>query len=307
MPKFTLSRSESVSESVGEVFACVRDFRTWPSWSPWLVAEPKAEVVYAPDGNAYSWDGAIVGSGEIVLSSENPPDTLQYRLTLLKPWKSQSSVSFRFEPTEVGTRVTWTMDGYVPFFLYWMKKMMVAYIGMDYKRGLTMLKDICEKGSIGSELRFRGGEAFAGFKYLGIRNAASLDGMGDAMMSDIEKLRSWFESSGTQSCGKPFSIYHKFDMVKGHAEYTIGFPIQGELQHPPSGFVVDEMPSHSAYAVGHLGPYRHLGNAWTAGMMRARNKVFKQSRKIHPFEVYENDPTETPEEELETSIYFPMA
>ena len=41
--------------------------------------------------------------------------------------------------------------------------------------------------------------------------------------------------------------------------------------------------------------------------MRSRNKVFKQSKKLHPFEVYDNDPNETAEDALETSIYFPIA
>tara|TARA_B110000495_G_C23003125_1_gene592226 strand:- start:416 stop:982 length:567 start_codon:yes stop_codon:yes gene_type:complete len=188
-----------------------------------------------------------------------------------------------------------------------MKKMMAAFIGMDYQRGLTMLKDHLETGVVPSKLCFRGGEAFPGFKYIAIRTTSSLDAMGESMVADLTKLSNWFESSNTEPSGKPFSIYHKFNRVKGVVKYTVGIPVAGDASDLPSDFISGEMPSHQSYAIGHVGPYRHLGNAWSAGMMRSRNKVFKQSKKLHPFEVYDNDPNETAEDALETSIYFPIA
>ncbi len=75
----------------------------------------------------------------------------------------------------------------------------------------------------------------------------------------------------------------------------------------PEGFVAGEFPACEAYEVTHSGPYRHLGNAWSSGMMHARAKVFKQSKKIHPFETYGNNPETTPENELITNVYFPIA
>ena len=32
--------------------------------------------------------------------------------------------------------LTWTMDSSLPFFLFWMKKSMEGFIGMDYDPGL---------------------------------------------------------------------------------------------------------------------------------------------------------------------------
>jgi|TARA_B110000438_G_scaffold206565_2_gene198288 uncharacterized protein YndB with AHSA1/START domain len=118
MPKFAVSKSIDISKPIEETYACVRDFRTWPTWSPWLITEPEAAMVYAPDGKSYSWDGAVVGSGEMELLSESHPKRLRYQLTFLKPWKSISAVSFHFESTEAGSRVTWTMNGSLPFFSF---------------------------------------------------------------------------------------------------------------------------------------------------------------------------------------------
>jgi len=46
------------------------------------------------------------------------------------------------------TKVTWTMNGCVPIFLFFMIGMMKAWIGMDYERGLMMLKELAEKGKV---------------------------------------------------------------------------------------------------------------------------------------------------------------
>jgi hypothetical protein len=54
-----------------------------------------------------------------------------------------------------------------------------------------------------------------------------------------------------------------------------------------------------------VGAYRHLGSAWSAGMMRERAKVFKSAKGHAPFEVYMSDPATTPEADLVTEIHFP--
>ena len=39
--------------------------------------------------------------------------------------------------------------------------------------------------------------------------------------------------------------------------------------------------------------------------MHARAKAFALNKKIHPFEIYENDPASTEENELVTVAHFP--
>ncbi|MEZ6060927.1 MAG: SRPBCC family protein [Planctomycetaceae bacterium] len=65
MPKFHVQRSITIDASPEEVFDRVADFGTWTTWSPWLCAEPDAEVKVSEDssseGSVYSWSGQIVG------------------------------------------------------------------------------------------------------------------------------------------------------------------------------------------------------------------------------------------------------
>lgn len=304
MPKFNVEKSVVINAPIEKVYAAIRDFHTWPTWSPWLIVEPGCEAKVSPDGMQNSWEGDIIGSGKMIIDSAEENKAINYTLTFLKPWKAVSPVSFSLDQTSDGVQVTWTMEGSVPFFLFFLKKMMGAMVGMDYERGLSMLKDMVETGTVPSKLDFPGVETVSECKYVGVRTVCSIQDIGEAMGADFEKLSSLL---GQEALAQSFSIYHKWDMVKGVCEYTAGCAVDSPPETLSSGFFVDTFPECQAYKVVHTGPYRHLGNAWSAGMMHGRAKVFKQSKKLHPFETYGNDPKVTPENDLITNIHFPVA
>lgn len=264
-------------------------------------------MVVADDGDSYRWEGEIVGAGQMEVISETPQQKIDYRLTFLKPWKSVAAVSFDFQDKGGATEATWTMNSSLPFFMFWMKNMMTAMIGVDYQRGLSMLKDYIETGSVPSKLEFPGKGRFQGASYLGIRTTRAIADIGERMDQDFKSLFAALESSGTSPSGKPITIYHKYDFVKGITEYTSGIPVETQSVEPSGGMFLSEIESCNTYQVKHTGPYRHLGNAWSAGMAHERSKVFKLNKKIPPFEVYENDYREVAENELETTIHFPVA
>ncbi len=306
MPKFSVRKSIHIAAPIDKVYATVRDFRQWRAWSPWLICEPSCEVTYADDGKSYTWTGAIVGAGEMTISGESPPRSIDYDLHFLKPWKSHASVRFIFAEANGGTEATWTMDSSLPFFLFWMKTMMVGFIGMDYARGLGMLKDYIETGSVPSKLEFPGVRSVPACTYIGVRSQSSLDDVGPSMRADLAKLESHCQAHAISPSGKPFAIYHQWDMAKQVTDYTIGFPMAAAVQGVPEGFVCQSAPPCEAYVVRHTGSYRHLGNPWAAGIMHARSKQFAGSKKIPPFEVYESSPDDTPESDLVTVVHFPL-
>ena len=304
MPTFNVEKSIVINAPINQVFVTVRDFHTWPIWSPWLIVEPECEAKVSPDGMQNSWDGKIVGSGKMIIDRAEENKAIHYTLTFLKPWRAISPVSFLFEQSNEGVNVTWTMEGSVPFFLFFLKKMMGALVGMDYQRGLTMLKDYVETGSVPSKLEFPGIVHAPACSYVGIRTECAIEDISEAMGTDFEKLS---ELLGPEAMRQSFSIYHKWDMVKGVCEYTAGCAVDTAPDPLPAGCFADTFPGCRAYKVVHTGPNRHLGNAWSAGMMHGRAKLFKQSKKLHPFETYGNNPKLTPENELITYIHFPVA
>ncbi|MEM0898236.1 MAG: SRPBCC family protein [Verrucomicrobiota bacterium] len=305
MPAIFVSKSIQIDAPVEKVHACVRDFKQWPTWSPWLISEPACEPEFDADGNGYSWDGQIIGSGKMRITGEDTPNSILSDLSFFKPFKSEAKVRFTFRENGDKTDVTWAMNSSLPFFMFFLKKMMVAFIGNDYQRGLAMLKDYLEKGSVPSKLEFLGESSTNATDFVGISTVCSTSEIGPAMKKDMSVLHEWVQSSGTNPAGPPFSLYTKWDLIKEIAHYTIAFPVASIPDTLPERFLSGHRPACKAYKVRHTGPYHHLGNAWSSGYGHARAKVFSQDRKETPFETYDNDPTEVSESDILTTVHFP--
>ncbi|MDF1824586.1 MAG: SRPBCC family protein [Verrucomicrobiales bacterium] len=305
MPEIHLSKSIIVGVSPEVAYASVRDFKQWPVWSPWLITEPGCEVNFSEDGSSYSWEGEVIGSGTLSVMKESAPRLIDLDLVFLKPWKSRAGVKMRFASKDEGTEITWTMKSSLPPFLFWMKNTMIAAIRMDYERGLRMLKDHLETGEVPTQLSFAG-ESFDAIHFIGITSACSIEDIGESMEADFGKLKSWLTESGSEPTGYPRSVYHKWDIVKGRASYSVGFPMAVSDDPLPEGISAREFPAMKTFAITHTGPYRHLGNAWAAGIMRERGKKIRQRRGVHPFEIYKTMPGGISENETVTVVHFPV-
>lgn len=305
MPKMHIERSALINAPIDKVFKIVSDFHTWTDWSPWLVAEPDAKVNVREDGKFYSWEGDIVGAGEMTISNEVENTSVDIDLMFLKPWKSKAKVSFQMKEEGEGVRLSWDMDSSLPFFLFWMKKMTEAFIGMDYERGLTMLKDFAEQGKVPHTLTVKGMENFGGKNYIGIKRDVSLKGIPDAMKEDYTKLMEYVMGDHADKLdGDAFTIYHKWDMVGGQASYTACVPVNETPSDLPTGVITGSVPATKVHVIHGKGPYRFTGNIWSAQYMRQRGKKFKMNKGIDPMEVYLNSPMDTEENNLETEVLF---
>lgn len=303
MPKLNVSRSIEIDAPAQKVHDVVSNFNQWRPWSPWLITEPEATIDVREDNKFYTWEGKRVGSGQMEVINETPTK-VEYDLLFLKPWKSQAKTHFTLAESNGKTKVTWVMDSSLPFFMFWMKKTTEGMIGMDYSRGLSMLKEYVEDGKINSKLEFVGENNFVGFNFVGIKNSATINGMPKTMEADFGKLFEFFGDKMDKTNGKWFSQYHKFQFGKDSVVYTAGMGVKEPIANLPEGFFNGKLEPSKMHTVKHIGPYKHIGNAWSAGMMMARSKEFKQNKGYHPVEFYVNNPQEVKPEEIETDISF---
>jgi hypothetical protein len=306
MPKTHVERAIEIAAPPADILPWIEQFRNWPDWSPWLRIEPEAKITFSEDGSRYAWEGEVIGAGEIErLPGEHPAADMACELRILKPWKSTSRVEFILETVKGGTRVRWTMDGAVPLPLFWMRPMVEGMVGMDYVRGLNMLKDQVETGGVPSRIRIRDKVAFPAVDLIGVTSSSSLQEVGDAMGRDFKRMLDWMSAEKLEPAGPPVSIYHDWHLGKGRCEYTLGFPLEAVPRALPGDFRRVALPALDGYVVDHTGPYRHLGNAWAVGMTHARCGKFPRNRRVDPFEIYLTDPNTTPEKEYETRVVFP--
>ena len=299
-----INKSTVINAPVEKIYNTLNNFNHWTPWSPWLIQEPEAKVEVADDTKSYTWEGNRIGSGNMKVTSEKSNESIDYDLNFLKPWKSSAKVRFEMKTKGEGTEVTWLMDSSLPIFMFWMKKMMETYVGLDYERGLSMLKEYVEDGAVHSKLDFSGSSTFPGCTYVGIRTDCTKETIGSQMGKDFEKLWAFMAGHKDSITGHPLSVYHKWDMVKNKISYTSGVPVSNIPDNLPDGFVTGSIPETQVYSIKHIGPYGHLGNAWSTLYNMERSKSFKTNKKIDPFETYANDPSEVSHNELVTEVHF---
>lgn len=308
MGAFHVERSIEIAAPPERVFETVVDFGTWTTWSPWLSAEPDANVEVTPDaasvGSVYSWDGTVVGAGEMEHRAFESPHRIEAELRMFKPFKSTSRVVFELEPAADGTRLTWNMYGSLPFFLFFLKSMMMTLIGMDYERGLKMLKEWIETGEILSKTTIHGVQPHEAIRMAGVRAKCAQAEIAGKMEHAFCETLQQFKSNGLPTDGQPMSVYHGFNMKTGVMDFTSGLTLPDSVELP-SGMSVWSVPSGNGLQVEHLGKYGHLGNAWSAAHQISRYQRLKV-RKGDGYEIYCNDPETTPEAELKTVICLPL-
>ncbi len=307
---FKVEKSIVIAKAVGDVFATVADFNTWRSWSPWLCQEPESrlEILGSPGsiGHQQAWAGQRIGSGAMQITELDLDNRLGYELNFIKPWKSKSRVAFDFSEARDGTQVTWHMSGTVPIFLFFMRPMMTAMVGSDYERGLTMLKEFIETGQVNAQTEVLGLVERPGFFYMGLKRSCGLNDVGQAMAEDFKFLGQQLDSENLISPDFSFSFYHTYDLVKQACEYTAGY---GYLIEPTGQdlerLIKGQVPPHQAIKVSHLGPYIHLGNAWSTAMSCRRSLKVKANKVVPMYEVYISMPGEVDAAEIETEIFLP--
>jgi effector-binding domain-containing protein len=176
---------------------------------------------------------------------------------------------------------------------------------MDYERGLRMLKEWIETGEVRSNTKILGVESVAPMQMVGIRKTCACSDIGPSMEAAFAEAEQKMGQSGLPIDGAAISVYHVFDMKRQMCDYTSGFVVPQETGSVPAELASWSAPAGRALRVEHLGSYEHLGNAWSAAQQVARYRKLKQS-KVGAYEIYRNNPKETPASELRTEIFLPL-
>jgi effector-binding domain-containing protein/uncharacterized protein YndB with AHSA1/START domain len=309
VPRYHVQRSIQINATPQKVFDTVADFGTWTKWSPWLCCEPDAKVTVTEDassvGSTYAWQGEIVGQGEIEHRELQPGRRIDDEIRFAKPFKSKSKVAFEMEPAGQGTKLTWHMDGSLPWFMFWMKSLMEVFIGMDYERGLMMLKDLIETGKVLSQTKIRGVESVGPLRMAGVRRTCALREIGPAMDASFAEAKRKLSQHGLPTDGTAMSVYHTCSLKTQMFDYTSGFVIPASVSSMPAELSSWSLPATKALCVEHVGSYSHLGNAWSAANQFARYKKLKQG-KVGAFELYKNAPKDAAAADLRTEIFLPL-
>lgn len=315
MPTLDVNRSILINASADQVFDSLADFSTWTTWSPWLGIDPDAKVTVTEPpnqiGSVYHWDGPLVGEGEIEHTALDRLNEIQQQLRFKRPYKSVNQVRFVIEDLGDQTRVQWIMQGKLPWFLFLWKSKFEMFIGLDYDRGLGMLKQLIENGSVPSRVEVLGIQSVAAKRVIGLQDSASLDEIGAVMDVAFKRLTDHINldceddaREGDDDTGQILSVYlPSSDLAKRRFDFICG------ANHPsmevPEGMVCHQIAGGKYLKIRHTGSYENIGNAWSGAYQYARYKKIKIA-KADAMEVYLNNPADTPPDQLITDILLPV-
>lgn len=306
--KYRVEKSILINASKEKVISYIGDFNKWISWSPWNILELECpmEITGIPGkvGHAMSWDGSVIGSGKNTLKGIDEIG-YHYDLQFIKPFKSEAKTSLLITEETGNTKVTWTMDSSLPFFMFFMINIMKNWIGLDYERGLRMLKEVCEKGSIKAKTTNNGIVDKNGFSYVGIQRTVDMKDMPTEMSKDFKTIMNDVITKRGKCAEQWICVYPKISMNTLQFTYVAAVSDE-QLKDVDLGpeYIKGEIADGKVLEIKHDGSYEFLGNAWSMGMMYMRAKKYKGAGK--PYEQYWNSPLETKPEDLKTSIFFPV-
>jgi effector-binding domain-containing protein len=136
---------------------------------------------------------------------------------------------------------------------------------------------------------------------LSIRTRTAVQDLAQVLGEAYSAMAQYLGELGEQPAGPPFTAYYNMDMQDLDVE--IGFPVYKRLPGKDD-IKASEIPGGEAATCLHTGPYSEIGPAYNALSEWIKDNGYEVTGVA--YEVYLDDPAQTPPQELRTQILFPL-
>lgn len=229
---FNVERSKFINSPKPAVYNYVNDYKNWETFGSWTAQDPEIKITYPQKtigaGASYSWEGKD-GDGQMrtLFAKENDSisQKMNYNGTL-------ADVSWTFKDTTGGTKVTWRSKGKMSFLF----KIYAALnggvdkvIGTMYEKSLTNLDKALDYEINTFSIKVNGLVKEAEKFYLRQTFTSEIAKINKNFKVVIPKIETFCKENNVQINGKPFVIYHSYDVAAGLAKISICIPITKEI------------------------------------------------------------------------------
>lgn len=270
LPKdYMVARSTVINAPKAVVLDHVKSLKTIEQWSVWSKKDPNIQQEFGgTDGEVGSWTtwkgNSDVGEGrqEITAINDNSVDLK------LSMQGMDSHVNFALADTADATKVTWTIDGKMPFPWNAMRLFinMDKMIGKDFEEGLAGLKTMSEQAA--ANKTYRGYEIkeinLEPKVYIAKRATVKFADIGPFFQKNMGPL---FESAGkakVQPAGPPSGIYFTWDTVRHETNMAVAVPVAQGAAIPEIKGTEQVKAEGKALEIVHWGSYEKSATAHEA-------------------------------------------
>lgn len=309
--KVHVLRTVEIEAPAAVIYGYIYDFRQWPQWSPWQLADSTIKNTYSGRpygvGSVNSWTSEKSGSGSQEIIEEDAPKFLKTRLQF-NGWDGYSFSEMKLEDKEgCKTLMSWSMEGDtpVPFFMRAMMIFMSRSIIGDYDEGLENLKKLSEEKVSNLPNSYRGitieQTDFPAHTYASIRQRIPMSEMQSFFETGGGVISKALAGAKLTPSGAFTGLYYEWDDAGQKTDMAVAMPVTGATAIP--GIELVELPASKAVVASYMGNYDGLANAHFAidDYMRERCMV----PKMPVVEEYVTDPMLEPDtSKWETRIYY---
>lgn len=309
--EYRVERTATIDAPVELVYEQVNNHKNRNAWSPWEEMDPDMEKSYeGPEtgvGAIYRWTGNdSVGTGSLEIIESVPSEYIKSKLIFTEPWQSESTIEWRFEDTDEGTKATWSTSGELPGYLFWMgEEDMDEMMGADFEKGLGKLKEISEEmADAAPTLAIEEVEVEALPIYF-IEDEVPISGMESSFFGErYGKLGAYLGPDAQNMLEMPLAIIKEWDEENDRAVVAVAMACDsdksgaGEIQKGKSY-------AGKALKCDFMGPYEATGAAHYAIDDYMKEKGLQMAGD--PWEVYRTDPGMEPDTaKWITEVYYPI-
>ncbi len=314
---YEVSRTKIMHAPIEVVYDNVNDFKNWPTWSPWLEKDTLAELSYSDitfgKDASYSWksNDKEVGEGSMTTIESVSFRSILQKITFLKPWESESEVSWSFKPVSEGTEVTWSMKGEMSFgekaymaFNGGMDKM----VGPDYEKGLDNLDAVLQTNMKKFSVNVNGLTTHGGGYYIYRTGSCKIDEYPSKKNELMPQIDMYVDQNKISTAGPAFSLYHKVDVENNAVIFSCAIPVSEKvITDIASGLQTGFLKPFEAVKVTLYGNYSNIEKAWTEGVKFIKENGLEEIHRMPGLEAYTTNPVLIPNPaDWVTEIYIPV-
>jgi len=315
---FALPRTNQIEVKIeidahqATVFALVNDFRRSALWSPWADTDPNARFLYSGanrgEGAIVTWDGAIIGSGNQIITESRQFEYVGIAMSPGEPGEAKSW--FKLAPGVGTTIVTWGFEADYGLNIVgrYFAPMLGGVVARDYHDGLAALRDLAESlpgaDFSDTEIEHIVVEA-ANIAFLRATSQPEPAAISDALGKAYFQILGFIDDNNLSEAGAPMSITRNFNGAE--LSFDAAIPVRGIIEESPrqgTGVSIAQSYAGPVIRVRHVGSYKSLGS--THRKISAYLAAVGIERNGAAWESYVSDPGKVSEQDLLTYVYYPI-